>query len=340
MTHTAARTSFLSHWVCNIEHLSPAWFVLVMGWCGLAQTWLHAKTIFGEMAVGIGLITGAVSVLIFLLLSLACIVRLQVHPNAVQADLQHPVRHAFMATLPISMLLLATWGQGLFWNTSASTNTLLRTLWIAGSVLELACTVWVVGRWLRPPQEGGLQLKTFTPVFFIPVVGNVLAPLGGVPMGMQEWATAQLGIGILLWPVLQTLLMVRLAQAGPLPERMSPSLFISVVPPSVIGLSLMQLQAPDSLIWGLWGIAFFFVLWSLTQLRTMLAQPFGLPLWGVSFPLAAFTILTLDLMQATHNAWLRLPATLLCAVTSFVIVGLSINTWHALRRGGLLVPEA
>jgi tellurite resistance protein len=340
MNHTATRSSFFAHFVSKIEHLAPAWFVLVMGWCGLAQTWMHAQNIFGDTAIGLSLVAGAVAILLFGLLCLSCVIRLQVHPVAVQEDMRHPVRHAFMATFPVSMMLLATWGAGLFWNTSSMANTLLRTLWITGSLLELACTVWVLSRWLRSPEEGGLQWKTFSPVLFIPVVGNVLAPLGGVPMGMTDWASAQFGIGVLLWPVLQTLLMVRLVQAGPLPAPMSPTLFISVVPPSVIGLGMMQFQAPDSVIWALWGIAFFFMLWSLTQLRTMLAQPFGLPLWGVSFPLAAFTILTIDVMHATSSAWLRLPATLLTAITSFVIVGLTINTWHALRRGGLLVPDA
>jgi tellurite resistance protein len=244
-----------------------------------------------------------------------------------------------MATLPISMLLLSTLGAALFWNTAPWLDHLLRATWLTGSLLELAATVWVLGRWLRPKEEGGLQWATFTPVLFIPVVGNVLAPLGGVTMGFAPWATAQMGIGLLLWPVLQTLLIVRLVQAGPLPARMSPALFITVVPPSILGLDMLQLHAPMSIVWALWGVGLFFLMWALTQLDAIRAQPFGMGHWGMSFPLAAFTTLTLRLSSTPEGAWLQLPATGLLAITSLVILGLTLGTWRGLRAGTLLVAE-
>jgi tellurite resistance protein len=310
-----------------------------MGWCGLAQAWLRATDLLGDTALGLSLVAGAFALLIFGALCLACIVRLNVHAAAVQADLRHPVRHAFMATLPISMLLLSTLGAALFWNTVPWLDHLLRASWLTGSLLELAATVWVLGRWLTPKEEGGLQWTTFTPVLFIPVIGNVLAPLGGVTMGFAPWATAQMGIGLLLWPVLQTLLIVRLVQAGPLPARMSTSLFIAVVPPSILGLDMLQLHAPMSIVWALWGVGLFFLMWALTQLDAIRSQPFGMGHWGMSFPLAAFTTLTLRLSSAPEGAWLQLPATGLLAITSLVILGLTLGTWRGLRAGTLLVAE-
>jgi tellurite resistance protein len=338
-TASAFHPTWVARTTARLEHLAPVWFVVVMGWCGLATAWLRATELLGEMALGVGLVAALVALLIFGLLSLACIVRLHVHPHAVQADLQHPVRHAFMATLPISLMLLSALGVRLFWGTSSWLDVMLRAVWCAGSLLELAATVWVLGRWLRPQAEGGLQWATFTPVLFIPVVGNVLAPLGGIPMGLGAWATAQFGMGVLLWPVLQTLMVVRLVQAGPLPARMSPSLFIMIVPPSIIGLDLAQLEAPLAMVWALWGIGLFFVLWVLTQLEAVRTQPFGMAHWGLSFPLAAFTTLTLHLAQASDGRWLQLPALLMLAITSLVILGLSLGTWRGLRRGDLLVPE-
>ena len=335
-THHPSR---LTRAIASLEYLAPAWFALVMGWCGLSQAWLRATDVFGDTALSLGLLGAMFAQLIFVLLCLACIVRLSAHPNAVAADMRHPVRHAFMATLPISLMLIATLGVSLFWGTSALLDVVLRAMWCAGSLLELAATVWVLGRWLRPKEEGGLQWATFTPVLFIPVVGNVLAPLGGVPMGLGAWATAQFGIGVLLWPVLQTLMVVRLVQAGPLPARMSPSLFIMIVPPSIIGLDLVQLDAPLSLVWAVWGMGLFFLLWVLTQLEAIRSQPFGMAHWGMSFPLAAFTALTLRLAQTPDGRWLQMPATLMLAITSLVILGLTLGTWRGLRHGGLLAPE-
>lgn len=336
---SAFRPTWTARTTARLEHLTPVWFVVVMGWCGLATAWLRATDLLGDMALGLGLVAALFAALIFSLLCMACVVRLHAHPHAVQADLKHPVRHAFMATLPISLMLLATLGLSLFWGTSSLLDVVLRAVWCAGSLLELAATVWVLGRWLRPQAEGGLQWATFTPVLFIPVVGNVLAPLGGVPMGLGAWATAQFGMGVLLWPVLQTLMVVRLVQAGPLPARMSPSLFIMLVPPSIIGLDLLQLDAPLALVWAVWGIGLFFLLWVLTQLDAIRSQPFGMAHWGMSFPLAAFTALTLRLAQTTDGRWLQAPATLMLAITSLVILGLSLGTWRGLRHGSLLVPE-
>jgi tellurite resistance protein len=206
-------------------------------------------------------------------------------------------------------------------------------------VLELAASVWVLTRWLNTADNGGLQWAAFTPVFFIPVIGNVLAPLAGVTIGLEPWATAQFGIGLLLWPVLQTMLIIRMVQAGPLAARMSPSIFITMVAPSIIGLCFLQLDAPLSLAWGSWGIGLFFLLLSLTQIRTIFEQPFGLPHWAMSFPMAAFTTLSLRMSQERGGAWLALPATLLLAATSLLIVGLTLQTWRGLRHGHLLVAE-
>lgn len=333
------RPSRLTRAIASLEYLAPAWFALVMGWCGLSQAWLRAIDPFGEMALSLGLVAAIVAQVIFALLCLACIVRLSAHPNAVAADMRHPVRQAFMGALPVSILLLASLGINLFWGASRTLDTALTFLWCVGSILEIATTAWVVSRWLKPTESGGIQWATFTPIIFIPVVGNVLAPLGGVSIGLESWATAQFGIGLLLWPVMLTLLFVRLAQAGPLPARMAPAWFITIVPPSIVGLSLLQLDAPLALVWLMWGIAFFFFMLALTQVRIIREQPFGLTHWGTSFPMAAFTSLTLRMAHAPQGAWLQVPAILLLAVTSLLILGLTLNTWHGLRHGHLLVAE-
>lgn len=327
---------FVSRAVANIEHMAPSWFALVMGWCGLSQAWLRSSELLGEHAHTLGVVGGVFTTVLFGLLCLASIVRLSAHPRAVAADLRHPVRHAFMATLPISILLLASLGITLLWRVSPELDLALTMLWVIGSMLEVVATVWVMARWLTP---GGLQWATFTPVFFIPIVGNVLAPLGGVALGMETWAAAQLGFGLLMWPLLQVMFFVRLVQAGPLPERMSPTLFITLVPPSVGAVSLMLLGAPMWVVWGMWGIAAILLAWVLTQVPTMLSQPFGLPQWGMSFPMAAFTGLTLTLSQEAGGRWLEIPALVLLAITTLVILKLTRNTWRGLHMGHLLVPE-
>lgn len=342
MPHTspASTPPWMTRFGAPLEHLFPAWFALVMGWTGLAMAWLRGSELLGALALGPAWVAGGMATLIFALLCLASLLRLKLHLQAVRKDLLHPIRHAFMATFPVSVILLAALGTAVFQGQDARLDLGLAWFWCVGSVLEFVATVWVISRWLRPQTEGGLQWPALTPALFIPVVGNVLAPLGGVPLGFEAWATAQFGIGLLLWPILQALLFVRWGQAGPLPAKLSPTLFISVAPPSAVGLSLLAMQASVQLAWAAWGMALFFLALTLTQLAAMRAQPFGMSFWGLSFPLAAFSALTLRLASTPGGDWLQLPALGALALTSLVILGLTLSTWRGLRNGSLLVADA
>ena len=72
-------------------------------------------------------------------------------------------------------------------------------------------------------------------------------------------------------------------------------------------------------------------------LQRIAGQPFGLPHWGMSFPLAAFTALTLRLMP---EGPLAMAGVALLAATSLLIAALALATVRGLRQGSLLVPEA
>ena len=166
----------------------------------------------------------------------------------------------------------------------------------------------------------------------------MLTPLAGVALGLPEWSAAQLGVGVVLWPVTLTLLAVRLGQIGLWPDRMLASTFITIAPPSVIGLGVLQLGATPLLGWALWGLGLFFLCWSATLFKRVVAQPFSIAFWGLSFPLAAFTALTLRLSENAAPAFASLGLVLL-ALTSIVIAGLVLGTVQGLRRGSLLVAE-
>jgi tellurite resistance protein len=64
-----------------------------------------------------------------------------------------------------------------------------------------------------------------------------------------------------------------------------------------------------------------------------------MPYWAMSFPSAAFTTFTLRMSQEPGGAWLTLPATVMLALTSLLILGLTLQTWRGLRHGHLLVAE-
>lgn len=316
-----------------LRHLGPGWFAAVMGFSGLALAWWRAAPVMGEAATGAALLSAGAAVSVFALLGILSLLRWQRHPDAVQEDLRHPVRHVFLATIPISVILLATVLTALGGATGVG-----QALWALGSAAQFGVTWWVLARWLRPKPAGGLHWAAITPALLIPVVGNVVPALAGQELGFPLWSAAQFGIGVVFWPVLLVLFGVRLGLEGLWPQRLLPTTFVTVAPPAVIGLGLLQFGAPLPLAFAAWGVALFFLAWSAAILRPMREQPFGIPFWAVSFPLAAFSALSWRLVPA-GGAGMQLVATVALALTSLVVLSLSWATVQGLRHGSLLVPE-
>lgn len=323
-----------------LKYLFPGWYAIVMGLCGLSLAFHQAVPAMGEAAGAAALVLAALAALVFAILAVATALRGLRHPEAWAEDRRHPVRHTFVATLPIALILLATTAVAAGLHAGAARPAVV-ALWWAGSLSQLFVTAWVLSRWWRGNGALGLQWASLTPALFIPVVGNVLAPLAGVTLGFAPWAAAQFGVGLLFWPVVTVLLLVRIAVQGMWPERLAPATFIFIAPPAVVGLSTLQLGGPPLLGWTFWGMALFTTLWVGSLARRIASLPFGLPHWGMSFPLAAMAALTLRLAQTAEGA--RPVAVMggvaLLALAAIVIAGLVLGTLRGLRDGSLLAPE-
>jgi tellurite resistance protein len=316
-----------------LKFLMPGWFVVVMGLAGLSLAWHRAVPILGDTAGAGAMVIGALAALVFGVLALASLLRWWRFPEAVAEDLRHPVRHAFVAAMPVSLILLATVVTALAGPTVAG-----QVLWGLGSAWQFGVTVWTLSRWLNGNKAGGLAWPGITPALLIPVVGNVVPPLAGISLGFAEWSAAQFGIGLLLWPVVLALLAVRVGVSGMWPERLLPATFITLAPPAVIGLAALALGAPPLLAWLAWGIAAFFLAWSASIFKRAISQPFAVTFWALSFPLAAFAALTLRLAEAAPG-WFQSLAMVVLALATLVIAALSLATFKGLRDGTLLAPE-
>ena len=304
-----------------------------MGLGGLTLAWwrlAHGPGRPGWLAT-VAVLLALLGAAVFVALLLASAWRIHRHGSAWAEDRRHPVRRSFIATLPVALLIYTAVGVSML-----GPQAWLEALWWVGCLGQLFITVWTLRVWLAP--EPGTPLWTgVTPALFIPVVGNVLAPLAGVPLGHVDWAWAQLGVGLLFWWPLTTLLLTRIAVAGPWPERLRPANYVFLAPPAVVGLALSQLGAPVPLLWVCWGMALLTFLWLLPQTPRLWALPFALPHWGLSFPLAAFA--SLNLRVAELDERLFWPAVLSWLLASAVIAGLVWKTAGGLIRGQLLVPE-
>ena len=164
-----------------------------------------------------------------------------------------------------------------------------------------------------------------------------VVPLAGVGLGYPQWSAAQFGVGIFFWPVVMTLLVVRMGTMGMWPDRLLPTTFIAVAPPAVGGLAAMQLGAPETIGWLCWGIGLFFLMWAGSVTKRILTQPFAITFWAISFPLASFAALTLRLSPPA--GFFTVIAMMTLALSSVVIAGLALATYKGLRQGHMLAPE-
>ena len=293
-----------------------------MGTGGVGLAWREAARLLGA--------PGTIGEAILLLTALAWLglvglhgLRALRHPQAVLAELRHPVRVAFAAAPTIGLMILSA---ALFPYAPGAGA----LLWAIAVPLHLLVAMMLLRRVIAGRGEAAM----LAPPLLIPFVGNILAPVFGVRMGFVDASWMMFGVGLLLWLLVMPLLLHRLFAGPPLPPPIRPSLTIFLAPPAVGALALVALtggtQGPVLMLAGL-ALLVAAVLLSLA--RDLVAVPFGPAWWGFTFPSAAFAIMVMALGAPAPLAWAALLLT--TGLTGFV-------AWRSLlaaRAGVFFRPE-
>lgn len=309
----------------RLEHFPISFFGASMGIFGLALA-LRAGG-FQNASYMIG--WAGIAVLVFLAAVYA--VKGIRYPGAVAAEWSHPVRLAFFPAVSISVLLLAT----LLRETAPA---VALPLWLAGAAVQAVLTVVVISAWIGHRAFGPGQLS---PAWFIPAVGNVIAPLAGVPLGFPEISWYFFSVGVVFWVVLLTLVFNRLIFHDPLPGKLRPTLVILIAPPAVGFLAWVQLHAGevDSVGRILINAGYFFAALVAVQARALLNLPFALSFWALSFPLAAMTTASFRFAALTGSQAHEVIGYGLLAVLVVTVAALVLRTARAAMAGEICVPE-
>ncbi|AGY92354.1 hypothetical protein SPICUR_06950 [Spiribacter curvatus] len=313
----------------RLQHLPIALFAMVMGISGLTLLWQKGAMVFGlPTAIGQGLLVLAGGM--FALLLMAYILKLARYPAAVQAELNHPVKLSFFATISISLILLGTATRHILPDFSLS-------LWAIGVGLHLALTLFIVDRWMHHEH---FQIVHINPAWFIPAVGNILVPIAGMTHGYVAVSWFFFSVGLIFWMILLTIIFYRIIFHDPLPGRLLPTLFILIAPPAVGFIAYASMVGGmDPFARILFNTGLFMTLLLATQIRRFAALGFFLSFWAYSFPLAAMTIAAMVYHQHTGADWAQWLSAVLIAVTSAVILWLCLLTVRAAGRGQICVPE-
>lgn len=313
----------------RLRHFPVAFFTVVMGLAGLTIAWRRAEVVFHSPFAVSGAMELA-TVLAYIAIAVAYVAKLARYPAEVAKEFRHPVRLNFFPTISIGLVLLSI----VFLERHIDAA---RWLWVAGTTMHIGFTLYVMNAWIH---RTGIDVTQVNPSWFIPVVGNVLVPIAGVHIFPAELSWFFFSVGIVFWIVLLTIVMYRLFFHAPLPERLTPTLFILAAPPAVGFVAYFALTGTiDAFARILYYAALAFTLLLASNAVRFLKTRFFLSAWAYSFPLAAVTIATLLMAHQVGGAAFEWIALALLAVLTVVVVLLVLRTALAMRRGEICVDE-
>jgi tellurite resistance protein len=306
-----------------------SFFAMVMGLTGLSIAWQKAEITYGlQLKMSEALL--ALAAISFLLLLVLYLNKLFRHLDAVRKELAHPVQLNFFPTLSISLILLGTAALHQ-WPAIAG------ILWVIGTVLHLLFTLYVMSVWIHHEH---FEIYHFNPAWFIPVVGNALVPIAGVPLGFVEVSWFFFSIGMLFWLVLLAIIMYRVLFHQPLDSRLMPTFFILIAPPAIGFLAYVQLTGSiDAFARFLYYSGLFLTLLLVTQVARFVRIEFYLSWWAYSFPLAAITIASLVMYERTGLVTFAATGWALLSFVTLVVVYLLYRTALAVGGRKICVPS-
>ena len=300
----------------------------VLGLGGLGLMWRVAATTLG-MPGWIGETILVLMTLDFALLTALHALRALRHPATLRAEFCSPSLAPFFSIFSIGGLLVAAMLTP-HWPGAA------RLLWEVSVLLLFGLAAVLLSRWLRGEADPAL----LAPPLIIPFVASLLAALTGGPLDHADISWAMLGIGLLFWLPLQTLLLHRLLVGPTLPPPLRPTVMILLAPPSVLALALLSLEGhvgPAAL--ACTGLATLVAAALALKLAHMVAAGFSLAWWSFTFPACAYAVLLMQLLPARMGGVGVVIAAMGLAVATVIVLIVAWRTLLWAARQGALPPD-
>jgi len=313
----------------RLENMPISFFAVVMGLSGLTLAWEQAEqaAIMPFMASPYQAVITAV---VFVVLLAFYFVKFVRHREVVLKDLRHPVRLSFFPAISISLLSVSVIAFQFY-------PQLSKVLWLIGAGVHLVLTLFVLSAWLN---QSHFEIHHMNPSWFIPVVGNIVVPLGGIQHGYIDLSWFFFSVGLVFWLVLKVIVFYRIIFHNPLPDKLLPTLFILIAPPAVGFLSYVKLTGSiDAFATILFYSALFLTLMLATQFVKFARLKFFLSWWAYSFPLAAMTIATFVMAELTGKDWFHVLAMVLFVILNIVLAMLTVRTIEAILHNKICLPE-
>ncbi len=315
----------------KLEFFPIPLFASVMGVGALSLAWRKATAVWGVPEWPWKTLMW-ITVVLFIVVGLGYLGKAILYPKAVVEDLHHPVKLAFMPTITISFLILATIFAPVY-------PTVASVLWWIGTIGHMSAALYVINSWYSRPQ---ITRNAITPAWLIPIVGNVIAPLAAKSVGNVEIAWCSFGIGLIFWLGLWPMLLTRLlVHDTPIPAKLLPSMAIFLAPPAIISLAWEALTGKinDAVGLSMYGLALFLSFFLVIQIPTLIKLPFGLPILAYTFPVAALATASVSMAGSTDAFVHELAAVVILIIATLMVITVVARVGYAAAKGVIFQPE-
>ena len=314
----------------RLEHMPVSLFSIVMGLAGTTIAVEKAEHLWAWSIAPSSYLL-AFTALVYVLIGFAYLAKFVLHRQHVIDEFNNPIRMSFFPSMSIGMLLLSVAAMGHYPEISLY-------LWAIGSSVQLLFTLVILTNWIHHEK---FQVQHSNPAWFIPIVGNIIVPIAGMPMGFPEVSWFYFSVGVMMWMPLLAVLLNRFFFHPMLPGKLLPTLFILIAPPAVGFIAWVKLHngVLDDAARIFYYFALFTTLLLFSQMKYFVKLKFALPWWAYSFPMAAMTIASTIMLEKVGGTFFAVLVPVLMTLLLLLVGMLVVRTLLAMKRGQICVPE-
>jgi len=303
-------------------------FAIVMGMGGLTIAYQKAGEFLNFPKV-IGHYMMYVALALFVVIAGIYVIKLFKYPKAVINEWNHPIRINFFSAVSISMLMLAIITREEF-------SVLGASFWYVGTAIHMYMTLYTISFWINHNQE----IAHSNPAWFIPIVGNVLVPVGGIGLASDIVLMYFFSVGVFFWIIFLAILFNRIIFHHQLAQKFMPTMFILLAPPAVAFIAYFKLfGVVDTFATFVYSIAVFFTFMLAFMFNRFLGLKYFISWWAFIFPLAAMAIASMVMYHVTEDLFSMYLAYIMLIVTTLMTLTVLYQTIKHMMMHEICIQE-
>ncbi|MFA7092603.1 MAG: SLAC1 anion channel family protein [Arcobacteraceae bacterium] len=312
----------------RLEFFPVMMFAIVMGLSGLSLVLLKAHAVLNLSAI-LGNVVSFLAVIVFVVILGTYALKIIKYTQMVKDELAHPVRINFFAAISISFILISMIVKNINENVAF-------VLFIMGALLHLFFTFYTLRFWITQ----NVEILHSNPAWFIPIVGNLIVPIGGVGFVDNAILLFYFSVGIFFWIIMLSIILNRIIFHHQFAQKFMPTLFILIAPPSIGLLSYFKLTGSlDIFAHILFNLGLFFTLLLIFMYQSFLHIKFFISWWAFTFPLATIALASILMFEQTNGAFYAYLSYFFILFLTIVVIIVAYNTLKHIIKKEICIME-